>query len=147
MLHVLEKCGYTADILPDTLIESVIFAEKPGDGSAREQAASCQRVLGAGANICREFATKRYRSNCVNWGMLPFTIDDNTPFDYEAGDWILVCGIRDAVKGGSDKVQALVVHGDEVSKIDLYLRNFSRDERDIVLSGCLMNNYAEKQGE
>lgn len=147
VLHVLEKCGYTADILPDTLIESVIFAEKPGDGSAREQAASCQRVLGAGANICREFATKRYRSNCVNWGMLPFTIDDNTPFDYEAGDWILVCGIRDAVKGGSDKVQALVVHGDEVSKIDLYLRNFSRDERDIVLSGCLMNNYAEKQGE
>ena len=69
-------------LLSVTQLGSCVFANKPGDGSAREQAASCQKVLGGLANICYEFATKRYRSNCINWGMLPFTLDEGTPFDY-----------------------------------------------------------------
>ena len=129
-------------------IASVIFAEKPGDGSAREQAASCQRVLGGGANICREFATKRYRSNCINWGMLPFTIAPETPFDYECGDWIYIPGIREVVKNGADKVTARVLHGGALTDIELQLTGLTAEDREILLAGCLMNWYKNgKKGE
>jgi len=143
---VLAACGAGDGVLEKSAIASVIFAEKPGDGSAREQAASCQRVLGGGANICREFATKRYRSNCVNWGMLPFTIAPETPFDYEAGDWIFVPGIREAVSGGADRVSAKAVRDGKAEDIELLLPGFTAEEREIVLAGCLMNWYAERKG-
>ena len=123
---------------------SAIFAEKPGDGSAREQAASCQRVLGGAANICREYATKRYRSNCVNWGMLPFTIEADTPFDYDPEDFIYIPGVRAAVERGDESVQALVLHDGAVTPIRLLLRGFTAQERSIVLAGCLMNWYKNK---
>jgi aconitate hydratase len=131
-----------------TGVASVIFAEKPGDGSAREQAASCQRVLGGGANICREFATKRYRSNCINWGMLPFTIAEDTPFDCESGDWLYVPGIRDAVKSGADSVTAKALRSGAVTDIALRLEGLTKEDREILLAGCLMNWYKNgKKGE
>ena len=145
ILAVLSACGYDASALSKTQLASAIFAEKPGDGSAREQAASCQRVLGGGANICREFATKRYRSNCINWGMLPFTISPDTPFDYAPDDWIFIPEIRPAVEQGAQSVQAFVVHGGAVTGLELLLPGFAEEERKIVLAGCLMNRYAERR--
>ena len=143
VVSVMEKCG-AADKLSSTLIGSAIFCEKPGDGSAREQAASCQRVLGGCANICREYATKRYRSNCVNWGMLPFTIAPDTAFDYAPGDWLYIPGILSAVKNGADRVSAWVISDSGKTPIDLLLPNFTQDERELVIEGCLMNWYAAK---
>ena len=127
-------------------VASAIFAEKPGDGSAREQAASCQRVLGGGANLCREYATKRYRSNCINWGMLPFTIAPETPFDYEALDWVWVPDIRRLVESGADRIPAKIYRpGDRsVADIELLLPSFTPEEREIVLAGCLMNWYKNR---
>ncbi|MBR1659834.1 MAG: hydratase, partial [Oscillospiraceae bacterium] len=134
--------NYDHSIWETTGTASVIFAEKPGDGSAREQAASCQRVLGGGANICREYATKRYRSNCVNWGMLPFTIAPETPFDYEPGDLIFIPGVRKAVEEGADRVSAKAIRrGGQVDDLELLLPGFTAEEREIVLAGCLMNWY------
>ena len=133
--------GLDVKALERTHVGSVIFAEKPGDGSAREQAASCQRVLGGAANICREYATKRYRSNCVNWGMLPFTVEADTPFDYESDDWVYVPGIRQAVARGDETVEARVLHHGAVTPLTLHLKNFTAQERAIVLAGCLMNWY------
>ena len=124
-----------------TSIASLIFAEKPGDGSAREQAASCQRVLGGGANICREFATKRYRSNCVNWGILPFTIPESEPFDLEVGDWIFVPGVRSAIARGDDRIAAKTIHGGKTAEMELLLENLTKEERSTLLAGCLMNEY------
>ena len=147
LVSALWACGYDESVLKDTNIASVIFAEKPGDGSAREQAASCQRVLGGGANICREFATKRYRSNCVNWGMLPFTIAPETPFDYDPGDLIFVPNIREAVESGAERVSAKVVAGGAAADIELLLPGFAPEEREIVLAGCLMNWYAKRNGK
>lgn len=140
---VLERLGSQAADLSDTMIGSVLFCESPGDGSAREQAASCQRVLGGLANICRTYATKRYRSNCVNWGMLPFTIAPDTAFDYAPGDWVYVPGIRDAVQSGADRVQGWVVTDADVQPMELLLTGFSPAERELVLAGCLMNWYAQ----
>ena len=94
LLDVMKTLGKDETALKALSVGSVIFANKPGDGSAREQAASCQRVLGGAANICYEYATKRYRSNCINWGMMPFTIDEGVAFDYDAGDYVYVPGIR-----------------------------------------------------
>ena len=134
--------GLDPAMLEKTGIGSALFAEKPGDGSAREQAASCQRVLGGAANICREYATKRYRSNCINWGMLPFTIAPETPFDYEPGDLIFVPDVRKAVTSGADRVTAKVWRQDgRTGEIALLLPNFTPEEREIVLKGCLMNWY------
>jgi len=141
LLAAAEAFGLDGAALGRAQVASVIFAEKPGDGSAREQAASCQRVLGGAANICREYATKRYRSNCVNWGMLPFTIDADTPFDYDPDDLIYIPGIRAAVERGDEEVSARVLHGAEVIPITLRLKNFTPDERSVVLAGCLMNRY------
>ena len=91
-----------------TSFGSCVFANKPGDGSAREQAASCQKVLGGDANICYEYATKRYRSNCINWGIVPFTMDKETGFDYEDGDWVYVPGVKAAILEGKEELCAKV---------------------------------------
>ena len=129
----------------DVQIGSVIFANKPGDGSAREQAASCQRILGGCANICYEFATKRYRSNCINWGMLPFTIAEGVSFDYKPGDFVYVPNIRSAVLGGQMKVCAKVVSDGKVSDISLSLDTLTDEEKQIIADGCLMNYYAAEK--
>ncbi len=128
----------------DVHIGSVIFANKPGDGSAREQAASCQRVLGGSANICYEFATKRYRSNCVNWGLLPFTLAAGDSFDGVPGDFIYIPDVREKVAGGQEVFPAVLVHGGEKRDITLYLKNTSAEERELLLRGCLINHYAAK---
>jgi aconitate hydratase len=93
----------------DTSFGSCVFANRPGDGSAREQAASCQKVLGGDANICFEYATKRYRSNCINWGIVPFTLDADATFDYAPGDMVFVPGIREAILSGKEDINAKVI--------------------------------------
>ena len=125
-------------------IGSVLFANKPGDGSAREQAASCQRVLGGSANICYEYATKRYRSNCVNWGLLPFTLAAGDAFDGVAGDFIYVPDVREKVARGDEEFPAVLLQGGEKRDITLYLKNTSAEERELLLRGCLINYYAAK---
>ncbi len=117
-------------------VGSTIFAVKPGDGSAREQAASCQKVLGGWANIANEYATKRYRSNLINWGMLPFVIQEALPF--ENGDYIFIPGIADAVKNRTDDIKAYVVNKD-MKEFSLTLGQLTDNERDIILKGCLIN--------
>ncbi len=133
-----------AEVIKNTQFGSAIYATKPGDGSAREQAASCQKVLGGFANICKEFATKRYRSNCINWGILPFTIDENTTFDYNVGDYVFVPDIREKILKGIEEIPAKVITKDEVKDITLYVKGLTEDEKDIILKGCLMNYYAAK---
>ena len=122
----------------DIQLSSTIFAVKPGDGSAREQAASCQRVLGAGANIAVEYATKRYRSNLINWGMLPFQLAGATPFGL--GDYILIPNIREVLKGDLQNIPAYVL-GEEVKPFALYMAPLTADERQILADGCLINFY------
>ncbi len=123
----------------DLGIASVIYAVKPGDGSAREQAASCQRVLGGGANICREYATKRYRSNLINWGMLPFTMEAAPCFG--DGDFLYLPGIRAAVAAGAESVTAYRLDGGKAEAFTLSLGALTDDERRILLAGCLINDY------
>ena len=131
-------------LLRDTGLGSVIFAVKPGDGSAREQAASCQKVLGGWANIAMEYATKRYRSNLINWGMLPFTIGDrDTSAAFAVEDFIYIPGIRKAVAAGAEEVAAWLLKPDGSKKeFKLQLANLPQEDRDIILKGCLMNYYA-----
>ena len=131
-----------ADVTQDNLgIGSTIFAVKPGDGSAREQAASCQKVLGGWANIANEYATKRYRSNLINWGMLPFTIDrGELPFKNK--DYIFVPDIRKAVEEKLTKIPAYVVN-EGMKEITLTLGELTDDEREIILKGCLINYYRD----
>ncbi len=129
-----------------TSFGSCVFANKPGDGSAREQAASCQKVLGGDANICYEYATKRYRSNCINWGIVPFTIGPDTPFAYEVGDYVFVPGIRQAILGGAEQLEARVITRDGRSTpITLYFQNLNETEREILADGCLMNYYKNRK--
>ena len=124
----------------ETEIGSVIYAVKPGDGSAREQAASCQRVLGGLANIAKEYATKRYRSNLINWGMIPFIFEpENLPFANL--DYIFVPGIRDAVKEKQPKVTAYAVKDNALESFELEIKPLTDDERQIILDGCLINYY------
>ena len=125
-----------------TGVGSVIFAIKPGDGSAREQAASCQKVLGGQANIAIEYATKRYRSNLINWGMLPFTIEPEAQGILELDDYIYIPGIRQAVKNGETEVHSYVMKPGGRTSLVLKLKNLSKDDRDIILAGCLINYYA-----
>ena len=139
---ILAKLGAEND---DVQIGSVIFANKPGDGSAREQAASCQRILGSCANICYEYATKRYRSNCINWGMVPFTIDEGVNFDYAAGDFVYVPEVRKAVLNGESRIAAKVVAADGVHDITLCLAPLTAEEKQIIADGCLMNYYAAEK--
>ncbi len=130
-----------ADADPEkTGIASMIYCTRPGDGSAREQAASVQRVLGGAANLCVEYATKRYRSNVINWGMLPLTSAE--AFAGEAGDWLYLPWIRDAVQAGATEVEALLLKqgGDEM-KLTLKLEGLTEEDREILLKGCLMNYY------
>ncbi len=139
--QALEKLGVAAD--PAAFqVGSVIFANKPGDGSAREQAASCQRVLGGCANICYEFATKRYRSNCVNWGMLPFILDQGAEFPCQPGDFIYVPNVKAKVLAGDDTFPALALTGGKVVELTLRLPAATPEERELLLTGCLMNHYA-----
>ena len=134
---VYETIQKSFDVKPEeTEIGSVIFAVKPGDGSAREQAASCQRVLGGMANIAREYATKRYRSNLINWGMLPFIFDGDLPFDKD--DYILVKDVKDAIANKKDSVKAYVVNKG-MKEMEFKLGRLTDDEREIILKGCLIN--------
>jgi len=141
LTQALAKVGDAAALLPVTQVGSCVYATRPGDGSAREQAASCQRVLGGVANICRAYATKRYRSNVINWGMLPFTLDDAIPFDYAPGGWVFLPGIRDAVRRGDEAIPAMVISPQGVEEISLTLAGLSEAERRTLLAGCLMNEY------
>ena len=120
----------------ETEIGSMIYCVKPGDGSAREQAASCQRVIGGLANICREYATKRYRSNVMNWGMLPFQMKDEPNF--EIGDYIYIPNAKAALDGDMNDIKAYVL-GDTVKEISLYIADMTEDEKKIVKAGCLIN--------
>ena len=148
------KCpAHVADVLakvgaqPDnTSFGSCIFANRPGDGSAREQAASCQKVLGGDANICYEYATKRYRSNCINWGIVPFTIDKEVKFDYNPGDYVFVPGIRQAILGNADGVDAqIITRQGTILPVRLTFAPLTSDERQILADGCLMNYYAAQK--
>ncbi len=121
----------------NTGIGSTIYAVKPGDGSAREQAASCQKVLGGWANIAQEYATKRYRSNLINWGMLPF-LYDNEELPFVNGDYIFIPDIAQAVKDKAASIKAYVV-GEELKEFELKLGELTDDEREIILKGCLIN--------
>ena len=122
-------------------VGSTIFAVKPGDGSAREQAASCQKVLGGWANIANEYATKRYRSNLINWGMLPFITEENHKrLSFGNGDYIFVPDVRKAVEEKAAEIKAYVV-GDSLKEIILTLGDMTDNEREIILKGCLINYY------
>lgn len=121
----------------ETEVGSMIYAVRPGDGSAREQAASCQRVLGGLANICEEYATKRYRSNVMNWGMIPFQMKEK-PDAFEVGSYIYVPGIRDALSGDGKNITAYVI-GEEIKELQLYLSDMTPEEKEIVKAGCLIN--------
>ena len=122
----------------NTGIGSVIFAVKPGDGSAREQAASCQKVLGGWANIANEYATKRYRSNLINWGMLPFTIEKGE-LPFKKTDLLFIPGIRKAVKEKQSAIKAYTIGNDGLKSFELGLGELTDDERQIILDGCLIN--------
>ena len=122
----------------DVEIGSSIYANKPGDGSAREQAASCQRVLGALANITQEYATKRYRSNCMNWGMLPFHLKGE-PTMFEVDDYIYVPNVRTALEGDLADIPAYVIKDGKAEEIHLYIQPMTENERKIVRAGCLIN--------
>jgi aconitate hydratase len=142
--EVLKKVG--GDV-KRTTVGSCVFANKPGDGSAREQAASCQKVLGGWANICYEYATKRYRSNCINWGIVPFTIDKAEAFNYTDGDWVYIPGIRQAILDGVETVQGKVITKSGTRDITLSCKNLSPEEKRILTEGCLMNYYAAGYGK
>ena len=119
---------------------STIFAVKPGDGSAREQAASCQKVLGGWANIANEYATKRYRSNLINWGMLPFIIDEGA-LPFENLDYLFIPDIQSAIEEGKTEFTAYVVKNGELKEFELKMAELTPDEKDIILKGCLINYY------
>ena len=139
-------CGL--DVLQDAAdlkqvgMGSTIFAVKPGDGSAREQAASCQKVLGGWANMAVEYATKRYRSNLINWGMLPFIVDASLTDTLKVGDWLVVPHVRSAVQNAAPTFTGYVAsEGGKAQKISLALKELTSDERKIILDGCLINFY------
>lgn len=137
--EIFEKINEKFTVDPTlTEIGSVIYAVKPGDGSAREQAASCQKVLGGLANIAKEYATKRYRSNLINWGMLPFILKDEMPF--ENGDYLLIKDVKTAVANKISEIKAYVVNKD-MMEFTLKLGELTDDERDIIQKGCLINYY------
>ena len=145
LTSLLSKVGDANELVKNTQFGSCVFANKPGDGSAREQAASCQKVLGGFGNICYEFATKRYRSNCINWGILPFTLAPDTKFDYEQGDCVFVGGIRQALMNGDEEFSATVIRKDGTTEpLTLYVKGLTEEEKQILLCGCLMNYYKEK---
>ena len=119
-------------------VGSTIFAVKPGDGSAREQAASCQKVLGGWANIANEYATKRYRSNLINWGMLPFLIPEGK-LPFKNGDYLFFPEIRKAVEEKAEVIKGYVAGEDSLREFEVTLGELTDDEREIILKGCLIN--------
>lgn len=127
--------------LQDTIIGSTIFAVKPGDGSAREQAASCQRVLGGAANIAVEYATKRYRSNLINWGIIPFVIEPGDKSKLNVDDYLYLPEIRQVLQNGDESIQATVIGKQGQTTIRLKLESLSANEREVILAGCLINYY------
>ena len=135
-----DTLGMPADLLSRTALGSAIFANKPGDGSAREQAASCQRVLGGAANFAREYATKRYRSNLISWGMFPFLSEEALA----VGDYVLVPDLRRQMEQGSDAFAAWVLSGGTVKPLTLRLGGLTADERQILLDGSLINYYKNR---
>lgn len=145
-----EKKDAAADVLKafgadaaHTTIGSCIFACKPGDGSAREQAASCQKVLGGFANVCYEYATKRYRSNCLNWGIVPFTADRD--FMPAEGDWLFVPGVREGILSGKEEFEGILLSENGKKTVRLYCTELSAEERRIVTDGCLINYYVNQR--
>ena len=137
--EALQKGGYAVDV-ENTNVGSTIYANKPGDGSAREQAASCQRVLGGAANIAAEYATKRYRSNCINWGMLPFVTD--TPDLLAKGDYVFLPGVRKALLTAEEQLPAVAVKPDgRLVPFAVRLGAMTDAERQILADGCLINYY------
>ena len=133
--------GFSNIIANDTEIGSMIYAKKPGDGSAREQAASCQRVIGGLANIAKEYATKRYRSNVMNWGMLPFLLDVEP--DFEVGDYIFVPNIKSHLRGDMSKIPAYII-GNDIKEISLNIAEMTDAEKSIVEAGSLINYNKSK---
>ncbi len=123
---------------------TIVFAIMPGDGSAREQAASCQRVLGGLANIASEYATRRYRANVINWGMLPFELDNAASYNMRPGDVVQIRGIRDALLRGEELIPATLVQSDKTVPLTLKLPGLTEADRSIIAAGCLMNYYAEQ---
>ena len=123
----------------EIVLGSTIYAHKPGDGSAREQAASCQRVLGGAANLAREYATKRYRSNLINWGMLPFLTADADA--YRVGDYVFIPHVREAVQSGAPVQACILRDGSIAGEATLTLGELTEDEKQILLDGCLINFY------
>ncbi|MBR2577500.1 MAG: hypothetical protein IKE38_01085 [Erysipelotrichaceae bacterium] len=119
-----------------------MYANKPGDGSAREQAASCQRVLGGLANFAKEYATKRYRSNCINWGILPFICEDKELF--KEGDWIYIKDIRKAIDDDLP-VSAYILNEGGITETKLSLGRLTTEEKKILLDGCLINYYRKER--
>ncbi|KZL91981.1 hydratase [Clostridium magnum] len=148
LAEIIGKDNVTAEevdnFVKNTSVGSTIFAVKPGDGSAREQAASCQKVLGGLGNISIEYATKRYRSNLINWGMIPFTIPESEDLNFEVGDYIFVEGIKEKIKEGIEEMEAQVISIKGNRKIKLQLKNLTNDEKDIILAGSLINYNASK---
>jgi len=127
--------------LENTGIGSLIYANKPGDGSAREQAASCQKVLGGWANIAIEYATKRYRSNLINWGILPFVIDEKP--NLEMDDYVYIPNIKQMLLSDKEEITAYIIKSNKKEEITLKLPNITKDEREIALKGCLINYYRD----
>lgn len=145
LVSVLSRFGDAEKLLKNTQFGSCVFANRPGDGSAREQAASCQKVLGGYANICYEYATKRYRSNCINWGILPFTLPEGKDFPYEEGDYVFIPNVREGIKNGAENFTAKVLKKDgTVDEITLCIKGLTNDEKTIILDGCLINYYAQQ---
>lgn len=132
--------GYDAHT---TAIGSAVMSLRPGDGSAREQAASCQRVLGGVANLCESYATKRYRSNVINWGMLPFTVENIASYHIQPGDAVFVPNIRTALEAGREAVQAVLLQNGTQTPLTLHLGTLTQEERETILAGCLSNYYAQ----
>ena len=140
-----------------TVYGSVVVSNSPGDGSAREQAASCQRVLGGVANICKQYATKRYRSNLINWGMLPFTAQKfelkvgdfvyiaNVREELKVGDFVYIANVRELLAGGEERFVAKVISEGKAHDIALELGALTPDERAILLAGCLINYNRERK--
>ena len=128
-----------------TSLGSVLYAIKPGDGSAREQAASCQKVLGGLANIAVEYATKRYRSNLINWGILPFTAEEGLASKLDRGDYIYIENMREKLINGEEKIEARLIKKDREEAITLTLKNITEEDKQILLDGCLINFYKNKK--
>ena len=123
-------------------IGSAVFANMPGDGSAREQAASCQKVLGGWANIALEYATKRYRSNLINWGLVPLHVSADEAMLLRQDDFVVLPGIKQAILNKTDTVEGFIVRGEERIPLHLWIQPMTDDERDILTSGGLINYYA-----